>query len=111
MKTGSAALVGLVLATTVLSTTACGPMACPQALLSGQLVQLDDSLAVKTADFKLERVDWSNYSLRREGDDIVVTDFWGTALAREGNFVNLGGGQGPGNGPFKVCGQVDVVGS
>ena len=109
MKTGSAALAGFVLAV-VMSTSACGPHACPLALLSGQLVEIDGTLAVKAPNGELTPVDWSNFSLRREGDDLVVTDFWGTALAREGEFVELGGGTGASN-AFTVCGQINVVGS
>jgi hypothetical protein len=108
MKTGSVALIGLGLAA-VMSSTACRPVACPQALLSGQLVEVNGTLAVKAPNGELTPVDWSNYSLRREGDDIVVTDFW-AALAREGDFVDLGGGTDPGDSAFKVCGQVNVVG-
>lgn len=108
MKTGSATLVGLVLAA-VMSSTACGPVACPQALLSGQLIEMDGTLAVEAPNGDLTAVDWSNYSLRRDGDELFVTDFSGTALAQEGDFVNLGGGTDPGDTAFKVCGQVDVV--
>jgi hypothetical protein len=110
MKKGSAAVVALVVAASLWS-TGCGPQSCPQALLSGQLVEVDGTLAVKAPNGDLAAVDWSNYSLRRDGDDLVVTDFWGTALAREGDFVDLGGGHGAGDSPFTVCGQVDVVGS
>jgi hypothetical protein len=110
MKRGSAAVVALVLAACVWS-TGCGAQGCPAALLSGQLVEVNGTLAVKVPNGELTAVDWSNYSLGREGDDLVVMDFWRTTLAREGDFVGLGGGHGPGNAPFKVCGQVDVVGS
>jgi hypothetical protein len=109
MKGASAALVGFLLAGAVVS-TGCGPTACPLALLTGQLVEMKGTLAVKASNGELTPVDWSNFSLRREGDDLVVTDFWGTALAREGEFVELGGGTGLGN-AFTVCGQVNVVGS
>jgi hypothetical protein len=110
MKTGSAALVGFVLAA-VMSSTACGPQACPAALLSGQLVEVNGTLAVKAPNGDLTAVDWSNYSVRRDGDELLVTDFWGTALAREGDFVDLGGGTDPRDAAFRVRGQVDVVGS
>ena len=112
VKRASLAVVGLVLAAAFWS-SACGPQAgpraCPAALLTGRLEEVDELLAVRTRDGILVAVDWSNYAVHRDGDDLVVTDFGGAALAREGDFVNLGGGFGPGNSPFKVCGQVDVV--
>jgi hypothetical protein len=81
-------------------------------LLSGQLVEIGGSLAVRAPNGEVTPVDWSNFSLRRQGDDLVVSDFWGTVLAREGQVVELGGGQrGPGEATFKVCSQVNVVGS
>jgi hypothetical protein len=104
-------LVGIVLAAAVWS-TGCGPQGCPTALLSGQLVEIGGSLVVRTPTGEVAAVDWSNYSLRRQGGDLVVTDFWGTVLAREGQLVNLGGGEsGPGDARFRVCGQIDVDGS
>ena len=84
-------------------------MACPQALLSGQLVEVDGTLAVKAPNEDLTAVDWSNYSVRRIDDELVVTDFWGTRFAKNGESVNLGGGFVSGDGRFKVCGQIDVV--
>jgi hypothetical protein len=87
----------------------CGPVACPAALLSGQLVEVNGALAVRAPGGDLFPVDWSNYSIRRDGEDLIVTEYLFIVLAREGDFVNLGGGHVAGNGPFKVCGQVEVV--
>lgn len=107
----SSALAGIVFAAAAWS-GGCGPEGCPTALLSGQLVEIGGSLAVRAPNGEVTPVDWSNFSLRRQGDDLVVSDFWGTVLAREGQVVELGGGQrGPGAATFKVCSQVNVVGS
>lgn len=104
MTRSSAAIAGLVIAASV--STACGPIACPAALLSGQLVEVDGALAVRAPNGELTPVDWSNYWIRREGDDLLVTDFW-NVLAREGDVVRLGGGSG--DDAFVVCGLVEVV--
>jgi hypothetical protein len=90
-------------------TTGCGPQGCPAALLSGVLVEVDGQLVVEAPNGEVVAVDWSNYAIRRDGDDLLVTEFLVNVLAREGDTVNLGGGHVAGNGPFKVCGQVEVV--
>ena len=108
MSRGSVALVGFVLAASVLS-IGCVVQSCPTASLSGQLVEVDGSLAVKTADGEQVAVDWSNYSVRRIDDKLVVTNFWGTRFATEGQSVDLGGGFVSDDGRFMVCGQIDVV--
>ena len=103
-------LAALVLAVSISSSGCAGVgQGCPAALLSGQLVEIDGALTVKAPNGEMIAVDWSNYSLRREGEDLVVTDVWGTVLAREGDDVALGGGFLPNDVAFKVCGQVKVV--
>jgi hypothetical protein len=109
VKKASVPVAGIMLAAAVWS-SACGPMACPAALLTGQLVEVDGSLAVRAPNGEVTPVDWSNFSLRRQGDDLVVTDFWGTVLAREGDVIEAGGGSGQGD-SFTVCGPINVVGS
>lgn len=86
----------------------CAALGCPQALLSGVLVERDGTLAVQSANGDVTAVDWSNYSLRRDGGELVVAE-WFHVLAREGDTVDLGGGADREAGPFKVCGQVAVV--
>jgi hypothetical protein len=94
-----------------MSTAACGPMGCPAALLSGVLVERDGQLVVEAPNGEVTPVDWSNYTIRRDGDDLLVTQYWFNVLAREGDAVNLGGGHvaGGADAPFQVCGQVEVV--
>jgi hypothetical protein len=101
-----AVIAGLVFVPSVM--TACAATGCPAALLSGQLVEVDGALAVQAPNGELTALDWSNYWIRREGDELLVTDFW-NVIAREGDDVNLGGGHVGGDGAFKVCGQVEVV--
>jgi hypothetical protein len=92
------------------ATSGCqGPVACPQALLSGVLVERDGTLTVQAPDGDLTAVDWSNYWIRREDGELLVAE-WFNVVAREGDTVNLGGGAvGGEESAFKVCGQVEVV--
>ena len=83
-------------------------MACPAALRSGVLVERHGALVVQAPNGDLTAVDWSNYSIRREDGELLVAE-WFNVLAREGDTVNLGGGADREAGPFKVCGQVEVV--
>jgi hypothetical protein len=108
MSRPSVAIAAVALGAVLLS-AACGPQACPQALLSGQLVEANGALVVKAPNGELTAVDWSNYSIRRDGEDLIVTEFLINVLAREGDLVNIGGGFVGNDGQFKVCGQVEVV--
>jgi len=111
MDRASTIAAGLVLAA-ALGTSGCAALGgCPAALLSGLLVERDGQLVVQAPNGELTAVDWSNYSIRRDGEDLIVTEFWVNVVAREGDTVNLGGGHVGGNGPFKVCGQIEVVAS
>ena len=110
-KAGPAAIIGLLFTMSFVS-IGCGVAGqmCPTALLSGRLVEVNDTLAVRVANGDLVAVDWSNYSLARVDGEMQVTEFMGKELAREGDMVNLGGGFTSNDTTFKVCGQVDVVG-
>ena len=85
--------------------------ACPAALLDGTLVAQDDGgLAIKaTAGGRVHEVTWpAGYSVQRGPKRLVVTDFFGTVIAQEGDRVQLGGGETSSDGPWGVCGQITV---
>jgi hypothetical protein len=84
---------------------------CPSALLSGELVAVDEELGVQPGFGGVEgveRVKWPfGYSVRRDGDVLVLTNIVGGVEAREGDHVELGGGE-IADGVFGVCGQIKV---
>jgi hypothetical protein len=85
--------------------------ACPAALLDGTLVAHGDSeLAVKEAvGGYIREISWPNGIGVRQGTErLVVTDFFGTVIAEEGDHVQLGGGEKGTDGPWGVCGQITV---
>lgn len=91
-----------------LGVAGCG---CPAALLSGELVAVDEELAVHPGFGGVEgveRVKWPfGYSVRRDGDVLALTNIVGGVEAREGDHVELGGGE-IADGVFGVCGQIKV---
>lgn len=81
---------------------------CATALLSGELVAQDDELAVDVGSGSIQRVKWPfGYGVRAEGETLVLTNILGAIEAREGDHVDLGGGQ-TGDGGFGVCGPLKV---
>jgi hypothetical protein len=87
-----------------------GPMACPAALLEGELVADDEfGFVVAHADGFSSAVTWPHGFVARDSPRRELLDDSGRVVAREGDFVALGGGetgQGPG---FVVCGQLEVT--
>lgn len=87
---------------------AAGCVGCPPALLSGQLVAKDGELAVATGPGDIRLVKWPfEYSVSTDDGTLVLTRLLGGVVAREGDFVDLGGGM-IDDERFAVCGQVDV---
>jgi hypothetical protein len=88
--------------------------ACQDALASGRLVASARSgLALVDTTGELTEVLWPfGFTARREATRIVLLDSEGpdaTILAREGDFIQVGGGTGA-DGFFKACpGSVKVV--
>ena len=81
---------------------------CPAALLSGELVAQGEELGVDVGANQVERVKWPfGYGVRRDGAILVLTNIMGSVEAREGDQVELGGGE-AGDGVFGVCGQIVV---
>jgi hypothetical protein len=90
--------------------TGCG-VQCPAALLDGTLVAHgNDELAIReTISGFVREVTWpAGVTVRHGPDRLVVTDFWSTVIAQEGDRVQLGGGELRSDGPWGVCGQITV---
>lgn len=57
---------------------------------------------------RVERVKWPfGYGVRRDGDVLVLTNLVGGVEAREGDHIELGGGE-VADGVFGVCGPIKV---
>ena len=102
-------LVALLFATSLaLAGAACS--GCPMALLEGTLVANGSGgLAVKAPEGRVVPVHWpSGVGVGHDGDQLVLTNPLGLAIAHEGEFVSMGGGV-PGDGPeFDACGPIAV---
>lgn len=91
------------------ATAGCG---CATALLPGVLVAQGSELALKedAAGF-VRPVRWPfGYGVRADADGLVLTDLLGNVKAREGDHVALPGGEISSDGPWGVCGEVQVDG-
>lgn len=84
--------------------------ACPAALLPGTLVAQDAQLDIKEdAGGFVRPVRWPfGYGVRQTSDGLVVTDLFGSIKAREGDHVSLPGGEVSSDGPWGVCGEIQV---
>lgn len=87
-----------------------GPAACPAALLEGELVADDEfGFIVAHADGFTSAVTWPYGYVARDALRRELLDGSGRVVAREGDFVALGGGE-TGAGPgFVVCGMMEVT--
>lgn len=108
---GFAAIIALVLATSVLA-GACRFGGCPAALLTGDLVREGAELVAEPGtggSGPIEHLRWpSVYRLEEDGGRLVVVDPAGNVMAGEGDSVRLGGGE-SGSGEWVVCGAVEVA--
>ena len=88
---------------------AAGCSGCPAALYEGILTeQAGDLVVVREDGARGERVIWpGGYGVRKDGDTLVVADFFGSVKAREGDFVQLGGGEAE-DGLWRTCGMFEV---
>ncbi len=82
---------------------------CPAALLTGVLVEESGELVViSDGGGQVERIIWpSGWTVREQGDTLVVTDLLGTVKGRQDDLVRLGGGELQ-SGTFTVCGTVEA---
>jgi len=87
-----------------------GPTACPAALLEGELVADEEfGFVVAHADGFSSPVTWPNGYVARDAPRRELLDDSGRVVAREGDSVALGGGEGSAGPGFVVCGQLDVT--
>ena len=100
-------LIGLVL--TVVSGGSGCAQGCPAALLTGVLTEeAGEAVVIPDGGGPSERIIWpSGHSVGRDGDDVVVTNMLGEVVAREGDRVELGGGERE-SGVWVVCGLFGV---
>jgi hypothetical protein len=77
---------------------------CDLALASGTLTNnRPDGLALRAADGSIQRVLWPfGYSSRGFVGSMELVDPTGAAIAREGDFIQMGGGL-DGEGIFAAC--------
>ena len=100
----------LVSALLVLAPVTAASCSCPAALLPGVLVAQDSELSIKedTGGF-VRPIRWPfGYGVGREPDGLILTDILGNMKAREGDHVSLPGGEISSNGPWGVCGEIQI---
>lgn len=86
-----------------------GPLACPAALLEGELAADEDvGFVVEAGDFSTPVI-WPNGFVARDAERRELLDGSGRVVAREGDQVALGGGESGVSRGFAVCGQLDVT--
>lgn len=86
-----------------------GPTACPAALLEGELVaDAEFGFVVDHADGFSSAVTWPHGFVARDAPRRELLDDSGRIVAREGDMVALGGGEGSAGPGFVVCGQLEV---
>ncbi len=100
-------VLGLLATSVATSTAGCQP--CMTALTTGVLVANGSDLVLQDPSGTSRRVRWpQGYRVSKEGDRLVLTDFFGSVQAREGDRIEMGGGFGTDN-VFAGCGGVTVV--
>jgi hypothetical protein len=106
--TGRSMLSALILALAV-GPGAAGCMSCAAALYEGVLTEQTGDLVVVPVDGgRAERVKWpSGLGVHKDGDTLVIADFFGSVKAREGDFVRLEGGELE-DGLWGSCGTFEV---
>ncbi len=87
--------------------------ACPAALIEGTLV--DDErhgMALAGTDGVRRQILWPpGYTTQLDASGLVLYDEVGSIVAREGDFVSIGGGETASDGPWLACGDITVMDS
>lgn len=84
-----------------------GALGCPAALLEGDLVEDGGTLAVRSSGGALVGVDWPlGYGVGTEDGRLVLTRLF-VVVARPGDRVSMGGGEG-GEHRFRACGPIAI---
>ena len=104
-----AVLAAAALALSIVSSVSGCESACPTALAEGVLVADGTNLVLEAPTGQRNTVVWpSGYTVRMDGDTLVLADLLGSIKAREGDKIGVGGGVG-GDGLFRACGDVWIV--
>ena len=105
----NAVLAAAALSLSIVASVAGCEMACPTALAEGVLVADGENLVLEAPTGQRNTVVWpSGYSVRAEGDTLVLVDRFGSIKARERDKIGVGGGVGV-DGLFRACGDVWTV--
>ena len=104
----------LLLLALLLATSTCAapllPEGCPAALLEGELIADDAAgFIVRHAEGFVTPIVWPDGYAVRDRDVRQLIDPAGNAVAREGDFVSLGGGMNADDSAFVVCGPFTVT--
>ena len=84
-------------------------LGCNTALATGIIATSGQDLVLEDETGATHPVVWPDgYSVRRDGDVLVLTDRFGTVKARVGDPVQMGGGVGTDD-RFHGCGDVVIV--
>jgi hypothetical protein len=98
-----------VLALSIVSSVSGCEMACPLGLAEGVLVADGKNLVLEAPTGQRNAVVWpSGYSVRADGDTLVLADVFGSIKAREGDRIGTGGGVGD-DGVLRACGDVWTI--
>jgi hypothetical protein len=104
-----AVLAAAALALSIVSSVSGCEMGCPTGLAEGVLVADGGNLVLEATTGQRSTVVWpSGYSIRPDGDKLVLADRFGSIKAREGDKIGVGGGVGV-DGLFRACGDVWTV--
>jgi hypothetical protein len=83
---------------------------CPQALISGTLVNDAGTLSIETAPGHTARVVWPDgVTVAHTDSGFALIGFFGQTIAREGDVIDMGGGNTTGDEVFVGCGEITVV--
>jgi hypothetical protein len=105
----SAALMAATLGATGCQGTPTILTSCPLALVQGTLVASGENLEIDVPGGSTQLVHWPDgVSVGRSDGTLALIGFFGQVIAREGDYIEMGGGEGA-DGVFKGCGEIRVT--